>query len=148
MDVDYQWNVRIVSDGLTNRVFARSFSVHIGSAISFDAEYSSMTALETLLGALGCDLISGLQKRAKRLRIEIDNIEANLKCELGNPLVFLDVVGETGSPAIKQIEGRIYVSTLSTADEINFAWQKTLDLSPLYQTLKANVKFKLAIKLV
>lgn len=148
MEIDYEWNVRIVNDGSTNNVFARNKSFLVGTAISFDAEYSSLTALEAFLGAIGCDLISGLQKRAKRLRIEIDNIEANLKCELENPLMFLDVVGEKGSPAIKQIEGRIYVSTFATADEIERAWQKTLELSPIYQTLISSVRFELSFKLV
>lgn len=148
MEDDYEWNVRIVNNGLTSNVFARNQAWVVGNAISFDAEYSSLTALESFLGAIGCDLISGLQVRAKRLRIAIDNIEARLKCELDNALMFLDVVGEQGSPAVKKIEGRIYVSTSSTAKEVDLAWQKTLELSPLYQTLKSVVQFELSFKLV
>ncbi len=148
MEVDYQWNVRVVSDGSMSNIFARNISFQMGKAISFDAEDPSLTALEAFLGAIGCDLISGMQKRAKRLRLEVDNIEANLKCELENPLMFLDVVGEKGSPAIKQIAVRIYVSTVATRDELEVAWQKTLELSPLYQTLKTSVRFELSLKLV
>lgn len=145
---NYSWNVRITTSEERLTIFSRNNSFQIGEAISFDAEYNSLTALESFVGALGCDLISGLRKRANRMRVVIDNFEAYFRCELHNPLMFLDVIGENGSPAIKQIEGKIYISTFALPGEIEAAWQKTLELSPLYQTLKSTIQFSIEYKIV
>ena len=146
--MDFDWNVRVVgsNDGL--HVYCRQQTFRIGDPVSFDTEYKSLTSLEQFLGAIAADLVGGYRRRAKKQRIEYFNIEANLKCQLHNPLMFLDVVGESGSPAIKRICGQVYIDTLADPADVHAAWNKTLELSPLYQTLNTVVDFDVEVKIV
>ncbi len=145
----YHWDVRVTrSQAGRCNVFARKFGFEVESPLSFDAEHESLTSLEYFLGALATDLCVGFNIRARTRRVEIVNLEARLKCELDNPLRFLDVVGETGSPAIKRIGGQLYIESPAEASEIQATWEKTLQLSPLYQTLKSAVIFDVGLKVI
>ena len=131
------WSLRV--SGISKdrvSVFARRSRFEIGVPLSFDEEYQHLTALEHFLAAVGSDLVSGLIIRAKRLRVEIDNVEATVECTLDNPLAFLDVVGEEGGPGVKLLRAIVYISSLAEPSEVEELWQATLLRSPLVQTPK------------
>ena len=50
-----------------------------------------MSALEYVLGAIGADLVNGLQMLGRRRRIAIEQVEARVEGELNNPLTYLGV---------------------------------------------------------
>lgn len=149
MNHDHQWSVRISGiDKDRNAVFARRSQFEIGSPISFDKEYRQTTAIEHLLAAVGSDVVSGLLIRAKRRRIEIDNVEATVECTLDNALTFLEVVGEAGSPRINLLRVMAYISTFASESELEEIWQTTLSRSPMIQTLKDATELELSYKIV
>ena len=144
---DFSWDVRVAAtapDAAT--VYARRHRVEIGGPISFDREAPRASALEHVIGAIGADIVTGLLKRAKKRRLEIDSVEAVVEGKLGNPLVFLDVVGEEGDPGLKTVSIRVYVSTLHKPAEIEPLWQETLARSPLVATFRRACDLQLSIK--
>ena len=126
------------------RVRKRSFEV--GAPLSFDSAYEGVTAIEQLLGALGADLVNGLIARARKRRVEIDSAEATVEARLNNPLVYLDVVGESGHTGIEEIAVRVYVSSFAPETDIKSLWAEMLERSPLVNTLKKAVKLDLSFK--
>ena len=126
------------------RVRKRSFEV--GAPLSFDNAYEGVTAIEQLLGALGADLVNGLIARARKRRVEIDSAEATVEARLNNPLVYLDVVGESGHTGIEEIAVRVYVSSFAPETDIKSLWAEMLERSPLVNTLKKAVKLDLSFK--
>jgi len=145
--VEHTWQVRVSGrPGADADVFVRKQKFKVGAPLQFDAEYNGVTALEQLLGAFGTDLCQGLLQRAKKRRLEVDAVEAVVEGRLNNPLVYLGVVGETGHPGLESLSARVYVSTLHTDAELQPAWEETLKLSPLVNTLRNCVKMELSFK--
>ena len=144
---ELRFTARVTSrpDGRADvRVRKRSFEV--GAPLSFDSAYEGVTAIEQLLGALGADLVNGLIARARKRRVEIDSAEATVEAKLNNPLVYLDVVGESGHTGIEEIAVRVYVSSFAPETDIKSLWAEMLERSPLVNTLKKAVKLDLSFK--
>ena len=149
MNDEQRWTVRVAgSDGSGVTVFVRRRQFPIGVPISFDDEYEQTTALEHFIAAVGSDIVSGLRIRAKRRRVEIDEVEATVECVLDNPLTFLEVVGEEGHPGVRELRVIVYISTLADASEVERLWKDTLLRSPMIQTLKNAVKLEASYKVV
>ena len=121
----------------------------IGRPITFDEQYSSITALEAFASAFAADIMNGLRLRAKNKRVEILQLEAVVKVWLRNPLTFLEVVGEDGDASIQSLRLQLYVSTVEPEEKVRELLQKTLACSPLYLTLakaaEVQVDFEIAI---
>lgn len=142
---DTRWTLRVTAarpSGSTVHVRKHSFAA--GAPISFDAEYGAITAMEYLLGALGADLVGGIQSVARRRRVEIDDVEAVVHGVLHNPMVYLRVVGEVGDAGIRAIEARVYISSLEDEDRVRAVWTEVLESSPTVNTLHKAVKLDLA----
>jgi len=135
---DTRWTLRVTAvrpSGST--VHVRKHSFPAGAPISFDTEYGAITALEYLLGALGADLVGGIQAVARRRRVEIDDVEAVVHGVLHNPMVYLRVVGEVGDAGIRAIEARVRA-----------VWTEVLEISPTVNTLTRAVTLDLAYQQV
>lgn len=142
------WQVRVASAGDTATVFARRAQFPIGKPLSFDLHEPWPTALEHLLGAVGADLVNGLQDVARRRRLQVDQVEAQVDCRLQNPLAYLGVVGEEGHPGVESLAARVFVSSLDPADQIQSAWEETVRRSPLLNTLRPSVRLDVSCKVV
>ena len=133
----YTWSVRVRAESRkASRALARNHSFRVGAGLSFEPSDELPSALEHLLAALASDLLTTFQTFARRRRIIVDNAEISLNCHLENPLVHLGVIGEEGTPAVKTIQGVMYVSAEAKSDEdLTDAWDETLLRSPIYATL-------------
>jgi uncharacterized OsmC-like protein len=129
-------------------VHVRKHSFTTGAPISFDAEYDAITALEYLLGAVGADLVGGIQTVARRRRVEVDDIEVVVHGLLHNPMVYLRVVGEVGDAGIRAIEARVYISSLDDEARVHAMWTEVLETSPIVNTLSKAVKLNLTYQQV
>src|SRR5215468_1745440 len=110
---DTRWTVRVTaSPPLGSTAHVRKHSFAVGAPVSFDGEHGAITALEYLLGALGADLVGGIQAVARRRRVEIDDVEVVVHGVLHNPMVYLRVIGEDGNAGLRAIEARVYISSL------------------------------------
>ncbi len=146
---DTRWTLRVTAvQPLGATVHARKHSFAIGAPISFDAEYGAVTALEHLLGAVGADLVGGIQTIARRRRVEIDDIEVVVHGVLHNPMVYLRVVGEVGDAGIRTIEARVYISSLDDDARVLAVWTEMLETSPVVNTLSKAVKLDITYQQV
>jgi uncharacterized OsmC-like protein len=146
---DTRWTLRMTAArpvGSTAHVRKHSFAV--GAPVSFDIEYGAITALEYLLGALGADLVGGIQTIARRRRVEVDDIEVLVHGTLHNPMVYLRVVGESGDPGLRAIEARVYISSLDDEARVRAVWDEVLETSPIVNTLTKALKLDLAYQQV
>jgi hypothetical protein len=146
---DLTWNARVNStDPGKATVFVRRHQFDVGAPLQFDEEYDQVTALEYTLGAIASDIVVGLRRVAKRRRVEIDRVEALVKGRVDNPLTYLQVVGEAGTPALEAVTLKAFVSSVEPPERVQLVWDETLAASPLVHTLSRTVKLDLSHEVV
>ena len=142
------WTVRVGNADRGAAIgYVRSSRIEVGLPLQFDEQYGRVTALEYLGAAVAADLVVGLTELARRLRLQLDHVEAVAHIELENALVHLGVKGEVGSPRIERIAIKIYVDTLDDPAAVERAFREVLDRSPLVQTLGPTVEFSHELKI-
>jgi hypothetical protein len=144
----HRWQVRVLSSAGGRAVaYARRRHFEIGAPVQFDEEYDAITALEYVLGAIGADLVNGLQALAAKRRIPVDEIEAAVSAQLNNPLMYLGVIGEQGHPGIEKIAIRVYVNSPADEAEVRLLWDEVLIRSPLVWTFGKSLQLELDFQL-
>ncbi|HEX5498887.1 MAG TPA: hypothetical protein VFX03_06665, partial [Thermomicrobiales bacterium] len=88
--------------------YVRQHRFAVGAPAHFDERYDAVSAVEYVLAAIGGDLVNGFRRVARRRRLPIDDVEAVVAGRLANPLAYLGVVGETGSPGLGRVSVRVY----------------------------------------
>ena len=136
------------TEARTARAYGRGHAFDIGSQAGLRNLDDAPSAVEYVLGALGGDLVCGLERAAEGQGVPLHAIEISLNGRLDNILVHLGVVGEQGHPGLASIEGTAYVGSDAEEDAIQRAWQRTLDRSPLYHTLTRCAAITIALKVV
>lgn len=129
----HEWSVRVRTDSSGLTASARNHSWRVGEPLSFAPKDDLPTALELAVGALAADLIGGLKRMCRLRRIDFERAELSVQWTLDNPLTYIGVVGEEGSPAISTIDGVLYVSCFEE-EAIAMAWEESLRRSPLFNT--------------
>jgi hypothetical protein len=149
----HKWSLRVSAAGANGRdagtatVFARRHQFVVGAPASFDEEDPRVSAIEYALGALGADLVNGLVGLARERRIEIDHAEAVVEGTLGDPLAHLGVVGAGGSPALAEVNVRVYASA-DADEEVRRAFQDVIARSPLGRTLAPVVRLNVSLTIM
>ena len=87
------------------RAYARGQSFDVGSQASLRESDAQPSAVEYVLGALGGDLLCGLERAAEGQGIPLHAIEIALNGRLDNVLTHLGVVGEQGHPGFARNRG-------------------------------------------
>src|SRR5262249_206890 len=145
----YTWTLRVSTAGKDRAtVFARTHQYSVGAPVQFDAAYDAITALEYVLGAIGADVVHGIQTLARKRRVEIDHVEAVVEGELNNPLTYLGVVGESGHPGLERVSVKVYVASIAAEAEVRRVWQDMLDRSPLVRPFQAAVRFEFSLQVI
>jgi hypothetical protein len=146
---DSAWHVRVRATGRGRATaYARQHQFDLGAAVQFDREHELVSGLEYLLGALGADLVAGLQRAAGRRRIALDQVEAVVSGRLASPLVYLGVVGEEGRPDLERVVARVYVGADEADALIQEAWDEALARSPFVGVLARAIELDLSVKAV
>jgi hypothetical protein len=129
--------------------YIRRRRFEFGLPLTFDDHYEQISALEAFTGAFAAEIINGLRRRADKRRRELSQVEGVVKVWLENPLTYLEVIGEEGSPAIKRLRLQLFVNTLESEPVVRGLLDETLKRSPLYLTLlkasEVQVNFQIAI---
>ncbi len=148
-EVTMKWNLRVcaTNNGCAT-VYVRRHQFEVGVPVHFDEQYNQITALEYVLGAIGADVVRGLQSLARKRRVEIDNVEALVSGELNNPLTHLGVVGEEGHPGLETVRVKVYVSSTEVKEEIQRIWNEMLEKSPLVRTFQSAINLELDLQVV
>jgi len=145
----YTWTLRVSTAGKDRAtVFARTHQFSVGAPVQFDTAYDAITALEYVLGAIGADVVHGMQALARKRRVEVDHVEAVVEGELNNPLTYLGVVGESGHPGLERVSVKVYVASIAAEEEVRRIWQEMLDRSPLVRTFQPAIRFELSLQVV
>jgi hypothetical protein len=145
---DLQWTLRVTAtDGEAAHVLARRHQFAVGRPVHFDPDYQQVTALECALGALGAEIVNGLRVFAKRRRIEIDRVEAVINAELGNPLTYLEVVGEEGHPGLSRISVKVFADSPHDEQALKTLWDETRQRLPLVRTFGDAVSLAVELRL-
>ena len=146
---EFRWTLRVrAADKGPNTVYVREHQFEAGEPLHFDEDYQHTTALEHLLGAIGADLVGGLQVITRKRRLQMNEVEAVVSGKLNNPLTYLGVVGEEGHPGLEQVAATVFVSSTESEERMSQAWEEMLRRSPIVHTLKSAVKLDLNLKLV
>jgi len=127
------------------RVSVRRHQFVVGRPIDFDAESSTVMALEYALGALGAELVGGLQEFAVRRRLVLDNVEALVQGEIEDPLVYLEVIGEAGQPRIRRVDIKVYVASPETEQIVRQLFEDVLTRLPLVGTFRGAVQLDIQL---
>ena len=124
---------RVAAD--ESRAYSRNHVFSIGPQVGLRDADSHPSALEYLVGALGGDLIRGLEAQAARRSLAVHAMELSLTARLDNVLVHLGVIGESGHPGLADISGTLHVASDADEETLASLWRTTLERSPLYHTL-------------
>jgi hypothetical protein len=145
----YTWTLRVsATERGQATVFARQHQFRVGAPVHFDRTYEAVSALEYVLGAIGADLVNGLQTLGRRRRVVLEQIEAVVEGELNNALTYLGVVGETGHPGLQKVRVRVYVASPEEEAAVQRLWQEMLATSPLVRTFQAAIQLELRLQVV
>ena len=146
---EFKWNLRVRTTGKgCATVYVRKHQFEVGSPVQFDKEYGGVTALEYVLGAIGADIVAGLQACSRRRRVDVDDIEAQVSGELNNALTHLGVVGEEGHPGVEKVTVKVYVSSSAPEEAVWRIWEEMLERSPLVRTFGHIARLELSMKQV
>jgi len=144
---DYIWRARARSTGhLKSTVYFRNFSFDVGQPASFEEKDENPSAVEYLLTALAGALSTGFATECAKDGLEIDDIEISIKGKLENVLAHIGI--DEGDPSFSSIELKCFASTMDNEDRVRAAWKRTLDRSPLAQTLKKAVELEAKLAIV
>lgn len=143
---EYLWRTRICWDGgIKTKVFCRNHSWEAGQSASFDVRDEAPSSVEYLLGALGSCLAMGLQIRASRQNVHIEQLEISLNGKIDNIFVFLGAETE-GHSGFKAITGVAYVSSDANLEVLERLWRETLLASPVLNSLAHEAEISIIIK--
>lgn len=146
-DQPFKVRVRATGRGLAG-VYVRQQRLDVGDPVQFDVQDERVSALEYFLAAVGGDLVNGFRKVARQRRLEVADVEAVVSAILENPLVFLDVIGETGHPGVKSLLVHVYVSAFEPEQALRDAWSEACRRSPMFNTLNRSVDLRFEFKMV
>jgi OsmC-like protein len=145
----YTWTLRVIaSEGGQATIFTRQHQFRVGAPVHFDRAYEAVSALEYVLGAIGADVVNGLQTLGRRRRVAIGQVEAVVEGKLNNPLTYLRVVGETGHPGLEKVQIQVYLASPEEEAVIHRLWHEMLATSPLVHTFQAAIQLELKLQVV
>jgi len=145
----HTWRLRIsATGGGQATVYSRQHQFRIGTPLDFDRASPTLSALEYALGALGADVVNGLQLLARQRRVAIEQLEAVIVGELNNPLTYLGVIGESGHPGVEKVCIKVYVASPEEEATIQRLWQEMLARSPLVHTFQDAIRLELSLQVM
>lgn len=147
--VRWSARVRLLPDRVAGAVaYLRDHTLQIASPLSFKTSGDpAPCALETLLAALGGELITGFASRASRAGLILDALEASVSGSLENPLVAAGVIGEEGSPALAAVTLILYVASPEPEATLQEFLDSTLSAAPVYGTLSRACLITVTLKI-
>jgi hypothetical protein len=145
----FTWTLRVsAAERGQATVFTRQHQFRVGAPVHFDRKYEAVSALEYVLGAIGGDLVNGLQTLARKRRVAVERIEAVVEGELNNPLTYLGVIGESGHPGLEKVRVKVYLASPDAEAAVQSLWEEMLATSPLVRTFQAAIQLELRLQVI
>jgi hypothetical protein len=135
----FEWTARVRVDASgPARVSARGHDLLSDSSLGLGLRDSHPSSLDFLLAALGGDLALRMQTGLRRAGLAVDSFEVKLHATLEDPMAAMAVRGATGTPALREIRGRCWLSAClepAEEEEAGRVWQEARETSPVMATL-------------
>jgi TusA-related sulfurtransferase/uncharacterized OsmC-like protein len=145
---NYTWQCRVHwNGGLACTSYARNHQWPLGQPASFDVKDEAPSAVEYFLSALAGALVMGFQIEASRDGMHIEQAEMSLRGQLENVLVFLGVE-QHGRSGFGDISGTLYVKSDADEKKLEAAWRRTVERSPIVQSLSASITLNLLMRVI
>ena len=129
-------------------VVTRNLTLRAEGQSSLDLDARHPSSLDLMVSALATDLLAGLAREAVRRGVSLDDAELSLAARLDNPLVAIGVEGESGSPALAEVTGTLYLSADVDEPTLDGLWQRALARASVYSTLRQSTTIRIDLKLV
>jgi uncharacterized OsmC-like protein len=107
----------------------------VGRPLELDEASPRIAAVEYVLGAIAGEVVNGLRMAASKRRLAIDQVEAVVTGEVAGEAVYLEVVGESGRPAIVRAHVKIFVASPDES-RLRRVWTELPDRLPLVCTMR------------
>ncbi|RJS50295.1 osmotically inducible protein OsmC [Bacillus sp. PK3_68] len=144
----YRWTVRVQGEkGMQVKVFARNHSFQVGQPAEFSSKVTAPSATDYLLASLASCITVGFKSLASQNNIILDNTECTMNGKLDNVLYSLGVE-DKGHPGFSKISGILYVSSPDDEEKLHRIFEKTLDRSPIYRTLKESININIKLSII
>ncbi len=134
--------------GESVRVYAGGVAWTVDGRTRFGAGEGGPSALDALLGALGADLALAFTRAARHAGVAVRALEITLEARVENALVVLDVIGESGSPALTEITGAAFASADVDPALAARLWADAIARSTIHATLARATRLAIALRLV
>jgi len=145
----HPWRLRVsATDRGRATVYTRQHQFSVGAPVHFDRTYDAISAVEYVLGAIGADVVNGLQILARKQRVRLEQVEAVVEGELQNPLIYLGVIGETGHPGLQTARIKVYLASSEEETTLYRLWDEMLATSPLVHTFRAALQLELSLQML
>ncbi len=125
--------------GLKFNVQVRNHSFVVDEPTHLTGEDSSPNSMEYVLGAYGACLATGFVLNAAKRGIHIENMEVSVESTQDNSFKFLGINDE-GHPGFDLVTAKLYVQSDADEQTIREMWARTLDTSPVANSLSREVK--------
>jgi len=143
----YAWRLRARASGhLTSTVYCRNFKWTVGQPASFEEQDANPSAVESLLGALAGDLVTGFVTACARAGLEVDDVELTARGRLHDVMAHLGL--SDGDPAFAAIEVKLFASTFADEDRVREVWKEVVQRSPVAATLARATELEAKIAIV
>lgn len=134
------WRARVRwLGGFRARAYVRDHTFTIDEPSDLAGVDTAPNAVEYVLSALGGCLTVGFVLNATKNNIRIDDLEVSLEGRIDNILTFLGLSDE-GHPGYREIAAKLYARSPADPKTIQDIWRKTIETSPVGNTLTRNVK--------
>ncbi len=142
------WRARVRwLGGFKARAYVRDHTFIIDEPADLAGVDTAPNAVEYVLSALGGCLTVGFILKATKNNIRVDNLEVSLEGRIDNILTFLDL-SDQGHPGYREITAKLYVSSPADPKTIEEIWRKTVETSPVGNTLARNVNIVPEVSIV
>ncbi len=134
------WRARVKwTGGFQSKAYVRNHTFIIDEPADLAGVDMAPNAVEYVLSALGACLTVGFVLNATKRNVKIDDLEISLEGRIDNILNFLGL-SEQGHPGYREIKAKLYVRSSADAKTLEEIWKKTVETSPVGNTLSRNVK--------
>lgn len=143
----YEWRLRARASGhLAAKVYCRNFQWTVGQPASFEEKDANPSAVESLLGAVAGDLVTGFATACAQAGLDVDDIELTARGRLHDVMAHLGL--SDGDPSFAAIEIKLFASTFDDAAKVRETWREVVRRSPLAATLARAVELTTDIAIV
>ena len=133
--------------GLKFKAQVRNHTFVVDEPSHLAGDDESPNSMEYVLGAYGACLATGFVLNASQRGIVINNLEVSLESSQDNVFTFFGLSDQEGHPGFDEIKAKLFVQSSADPAVLREIWQRTIDTSPVHNTLVRPVSIQPEIEI-